>query len=118
MLSREITHGGPDSGEISWSRAVYVSGQTIQQAFGLRHALPRPARAAPSQPFSYRRLCAWWAVMAGLTVLLGLFFQFHHRCQQVFHKTYLLPAVRQAFQPDLAGTAAGKPAMPISGGKA
>lgn len=31
--------------------------------------------------------------MAGLTIVLGLFFQFHHRCQQVFHKSYLLPGV-------------------------
>ena len=103
MLSREITHGGPDTGEISWSRAVYVAVSTIEHAFGLQHALPRPACAAPSQPFSYRRLCALWAVMVGLTILLGLFFQYHHRCQQVFHKTYLLPPVRQAFLPAPAG---------------
>ena len=31
--------------------------------------------------------------MVALTILLGLFFQFHHRCQQVFHQTYSLPAV-------------------------
>ena len=113
MLSREITHGGPDSGEISWSRAVYLSVTTVQQAFALKF-LPRPARAAPSQPFSYRRLCTWWAVMVGLTVLLGLFFQYHHRCQRVFHKTYLLPAVRQAGKPDVQ---AGQPRAPGTPGR-
>jgi len=110
MLSREITHGGPDTGEISWSRAVYISAETIEKVFGLQQTLPRPAYAAPSQPSSFRRLYAWWAVMVGLTILLGLFFQYHDRHQQVFHKTYLLPAVRQAgqaekpdVQPELAG---------------
>ncbi len=111
MLSREITHGGPDSGEISWSRGIYVPVPTIEQAFGLQHALPRPSYAAASQPFSYGRLCAWWAVMVGLTILLGLFFQSHHRYQQVFHKTYLLPAVR----PDITGATPGKPAVPQAG---
>ena len=50
MLSREITHGGPDSGEISWSRAAYLPVATIEQAFGLKHALRRPscARAEPA----------------------------------------------------------------------
>src|SRR5208282_5253662 len=93
MLSREITHGGPDTGEISWSRAVYVSVQAVEKAFGLKHNLPRPAYAAASQSSTSGRLYAWWAVMVGLTLVLGIFFQFHHRNQQVFQKTYLLPSV-------------------------
>ena len=84
MLSREITHGGPDTGEISWSRAVYISGQTIEQAFGLKHTLPRPSPRRRASRLPIGRLYAWWAVMVGLTIVLGLFFQFHHRCQQVF----------------------------------
>ena len=66
---------------------------TIERAYGLKHTLPRPSGVAPNQPFQFKNLYLWWAVMAGLTILLGLFFQFHHRCQQVFAKTYLLPAV-------------------------
>ncbi len=93
MLSREITHGGPDSGEVSWSRAIYVPVQTIEQAFGLKHSLPRPVFATPTQPFSFGRLYAWWAVMVVLTLVLSIFFQFHHRSQKVFSKTYLLPGV-------------------------
>jgi len=96
MLSREITHGGPDTGEISWSRAVFLSVKTIEQAFGLQPTLPRPASVAPSLPSSFRWLYVWWAAMVGLTILAGIFFQFHHRCQQVFHKTYSLPVAPQA----------------------
>ena len=47
MLSREITHGGPDSGEISWSRAVYICGANDRAGI-------RP-QARPSPPDSRRR---------------------------------------------------------------
>jgi uncharacterized protein (DUF983 family) len=111
MLSREITHGGPDTGEVSWSRAVYLSSQTVEQAFGLKHRLPRPTTIAPSQSSGPGRLYAWWGVMVALTIVMGLFFQVHNRNQKVFQKTYLLaPPGVQSSQPNLP--AAGQTAPP------
>ena len=50
MLSREITHGGPDTGEISWSRGVYLSSATVEKAFGLQQTLRRPPRRRRANP--------------------------------------------------------------------
>jgi hypothetical protein len=133
MLSREITHGGPDSGEISWSRAVYLSVQTVEQAFGLKHAaLPRPVTRASNQPSGLGRLYAWWGVMVALTIALGIFFQARGLSQRVFQATYRLPTAipgaagapqpfqaggPPAFNPGLPG-AGGDFGGPVSGGTA
>ena len=53
--------------------------------------------------------------MVALTLLLGFFFATHQRCERVFQKTYLLPPMRQGFQPPptegnvSGGAAAAKP---------
>ena len=111
ILSREITHGGPDSGEVSWSHGTYLAVDAIERAFGLAHALPRPRIASPNQPSSAPRLYAWWAVMAGLTLLVGIVFQLRARSEQVVFMQCDLPA---------AGTGGGDFGAPeastVSGG--
>ena len=91
MLSREITHGGPDSGELSWSRAVGIAAPVIEQAFGLRHTLPRPVRPPPTQPSSVRTALRLVGGDGRADDRAGYCVS-GHRCQQVFHKTYLLEA--------------------------
>ncbi len=92
VLSREITHGGPDSGEVSWSHGTYVAVDAVERAFGLARALPRPNVASPNQPSSVPRLYAWWAVMAALTLVVGIVFQARARNEQVVFMQCDLPA--------------------------
>ena len=99
ILSREILHGGTDSGEVSWSHGVYVPGERIERAFGLAHSLPRPRRVSSNQPSTLPKLYACWLVMLGLALLLGIFFQSRARRAQVFSKQFDLPAVAAAARP-------------------
>ena len=108
ILSREITHGGPDSGEVSWSRGTYVAVDAIERAFGLAHPLPRPRMASPNQPSSIPRFYAWWAVMAGLTLLVGIVFQVRAHSEQVVFMQCDLPAARTG----AAATGGGDFGMP------
>jgi ribosomal protein S27E len=118
ILSREITHGGPDSGEVSWSHGTYVAVEAVERAFGLAHTLPRPRVASPNQPSPVTRLYAWWAVMAGLTLLMGIVFAIRGRNDQIMLMQCDLPAV----VPGAGSTGGGdfgpvgsKPDAPASG---
>src|SRR5207247_8393974 len=74
ILSREVTRGQADDderGEINWSHGVYLPVDDVERAFQL-HGLRRPAfdNVAPNQVFPYSWIYKWWALFAGIAVLL------------------------------------------------
>jgi hypothetical protein len=93
MLSREQSGHG-DHGEINWSLGTFLPVSEVERAFQVKD-LPRPEpfSVAPNQPFPYKRIYRYWALLAGLTFLVGMFVLIAAPHRKVFDQTFNLQSL-------------------------
>lgn len=75
MLSRELTvnrrEGSKvETGEVNWSLGTYVPRKEIEKKFNVQ--LQAPSNVAPNQPFLYKSIYPYWAVLAAVLLIIGL----------------------------------------------
>lgn len=92
ILSREVTRqddGDDEKGEINWSHGVYLPVDEVEQAFGT-HGLTRPSlfNVAPNQVFPYSGIYKWWALVAGVALLLFVLVLAKNPHRVVLNKDY------------------------------
>jgi hypothetical protein len=76
MLSRELTTNPPrkgskvKTGEVNWSLGTYIRRKEIEKKFNVH--LKAPSNVAPNQPFLYKRIYLYWAVLAAILFITAL----------------------------------------------
>jgi uncharacterized Zn finger protein (UPF0148 family) len=77
MLSLELTKNPPpegskvETGEVNWSLGRYVPRKEVEKKFNVR--LQAPSNVAPNQPFLYKSIYPYWAVLVAILFIIGLF---------------------------------------------
>ena len=80
-------HG--QSGEVNWSLGLSVSRRDVEKGFGLS-GLPKAAKPAPNEVFPHKQVYKYWAIMAGVVIILGLLIEVLAPRQTVFQQSYQL----------------------------
>src|SRR5262249_17855975 len=92
LLSREVPRqdeGDEEEGEINWPDGVYHPVADVEQGVGV-HGLPQPSllNVAPNQVFPYSGIYKWWALVAGIALLLFVLMMGKNQGRVVFEKDY------------------------------
>jgi hypothetical protein len=102
MLSREISMSpgqqpgnAPMTGEVNWSLGTYVRREEVEKAFNVSD-LPRPGTVAPNQPFLYKNIYKYWALMLVAALVMSIFFAIISPDRKVFEQTYTLEPLKNA----------------------
>jgi hypothetical protein len=102
MLSREISMSpgqqpgnAPMTGEVNWSLGTYVRREEVEKAFHVSD-LPKPSTVAPNQPFLYKNIYKYWALLLVAALVLTIFFAIISPDRKVFEQTYTLEPLKSA----------------------